>query len=91
MYQDLDDKLDNFDWDLFSDDYYEELENLKYKYQIFSNIKDRLNEIDDILKKRSDYKIFYSFTFSDEDGTYFEILEHGNVFGDLPCFVESFH
>lgn len=53
IYQDLENKLDNFDWDLFSDDYYEDLENLKNKYDIFNKIKDRLDEIDGILKKTS--------------------------------------
>lgn len=91
MYKDIDNKLDNFDWNLFSDDYYEDLDNLKTKYEIFNTLRDRLDEIDGILKNHPNNTIFYSFIFSDESGTHFEILEHGQVFGNLPYYVESFH
>ena len=28
---------------------------------------------------------------SDENGTFFGIIEHDNIFDDLPVYVESFH
>jgi hypothetical protein len=47
-----------------------------------------LDEVKSLLNKNP---IFYSFTFADEDGIYFSIMEHGGVFGDLPVHIESFH
>jgi hypothetical protein len=81
----------NFNWDIKNaDDIYEDLENeINSRYSI-ENISNTLNEIEQYIKKHKGM-VFYTFTFSDEDGTYFSIMEHGGIFGDLPVYVESNH
>ncbi len=86
----IDNLISNFDWDIFSDDYYDSLSELSDGYDWIDNIENSLTELEDIIKSNKN-KIFYSFSFSDEDGTYFSIIEHGRIFGYLPTYVESFH
>lgn len=52
--------------------------------------EETLNEIKSYAKRHKEM-IFYTFTFSDESGLFFEILERGHIFGNLPVYIESHH
>jgi len=86
----INNKLSKFDWNIFSDDYYNSLSELTDDFEWITNIEESLNEINDVINSNNN-KIFYSFSFSDECSTHFSIMEHGEVFGKLPTFIESFH
>lgn len=87
----LENMKSNFNWDIKNaDDIYEDLENEINNRYVIGIISDTLDEIEQYVDKHKGM-VFYSFTFSDEDGTYFSIMEHGGIFGDLPVYVESKH
>lgn len=87
----LKDMKNNFNWNIKNaDDIYDDLENEINSRYSTEDISNTLNEIEQYVKKHK-RMIFYTFTFSDEDGTYFSIMEHGGIFGDLPVYVESRH
>lgn len=68
-------------------DAYEQYEELQ-EYQNLERLKELIDDIDDALNAP---EVFYSFSFSDEDGTFFSIMEHGGIFGDLKEFRKSHH
>jgi DNA-directed RNA polymerase beta' subunit len=81
-------QLNNFDWNLHNaDEIYEDIENSII--DVYENIDDLIIEIEDFCKKFSG--IYYTFSFSDEDGTYYSAMEHGGIFKNLPCMVTSHH
>ena len=87
----LENMKSNFNWDIKNaDDIYEDLENEINNRYVIGIISDTLDEIEQYVDKHKGM-VFYSFTFSDESGTYFSIMEHGGIFGDLPVYVESKH
>lgn len=89
-YKKIENDINNFDWNLYTDEYYEVLEDIKSNLYWIETIKDTLEEIEDAVKKYKNYT-FYTFSYSDESGVYSTIMEHGGIFGDLPVYVESFH
>jgi len=88
--EDLETQLDDFDWDNKSDEEYEDIENEIGELDNLNNIKTSLEEIDEAVENNKG-KVFYTFSYSDENGTFFSIMEHGGIWGDLKVYVESFH
>ena len=85
--KDIQNQLDNFDWDKRQSEDYTKLEN--EIDPILEAVEEELNEIEELHKKHKG--IFYSFHFSDESGNFWSALEHGDIFKNYPCFMESHH
>lgn len=87
----LKDMKNNFNWSINnSDDVYSDLEEEINNMFVIESLSNTLNEIEQYVKEHKNM-VFYSFTYSDEGGTYSSIMEHGGIFGDLPVYVESNH
>lgn len=82
--------IDDFDWNIYTNEYYEELQEIMYNDFWTKNVKSILDEIKTFVNKYPN-GVFYSFCFSDESGIYFSILEHSGLFSHLPLYYESFH
>lgn len=90
-YNNIKNKMDNFNWNQpNSDQKYDDLQNqLDDLYQV-EYLKSHIDEIDELIQKHKN-NVFYTFEFADEDGTFFSALEHGGIFNELTCYVESHH
>lgn len=90
-YNNINNKMDNFKWDQpNSEQKYDDLQNQLDDLHDVEYLKSHIDEIDELIKKHKN-NIFYTFQFSDENGKFYSALEHGGIFNELTCYVESHH
>ena len=90
-YSELEKELDNFDWNISnSDEEYNTMKDSLDNIYYIERIKSVMDDIDNCIEKHPN-DIFYTFSYCDEGSTFFGIMEHGNIFGNLPVYVESHH
>jgi hypothetical protein len=58
-------------------------------YDALSRVIDR--DVIELIKQGNSGKSVYRFGYADEDGAYFGLLEHGDIFRNLPHIVISHH
>jgi hypothetical protein len=88
-YKNLEKEIENFSWEDNNYDEFEKLEDKKTDLYYMDYIISTFDEIDTHLSKYDG--VFYSFSYSDEDGRFFSLMEHGGVFNELFTLVESKH
>jgi hypothetical protein len=82
-------KLENFNWD--QPDCSNKYERLQEKYSdLLADMEQEFTELEQNAKKYPDTQL-YTFCYSDEDGSFFSAMEHGNIFQNFEGFAESHH
>lgn len=80
----------SIDWEAYEKDNKAEAEKIFEKFYSLKKIrKDKILKIEG--KNVSSSDIFYIFTFSDNDGSYYSDLEHGDLFKNLDHLIISQH
>lgn len=80
------DKYDNVDWDA-----YEEENNKRAKKILDKLINIRRQKLQHLNGIKDFNKIYYIFSYADEDGAYYSALEHGTLFDKLKHVKISNH